>query len=1188
MFAYSFLAMTGYNVVKPITRSTFIAGLGADNLPWVQLAAGALIGAVMHGYVKAIGLVPRRWAIPVTQAGLILILVALWALLTAGIDVASVALYVLGLMLGILLISQFWTLANDVYDARHAKRLFGFIGAGASLGGVMGNAITLALVSRVGTVNLLLAGAAVMLACLFLVIGIVRREAHAGSSGLTVESEGVGGVEALRLLRDSRHLQLIALIIGCAAMGGAIIEQQVNMAGESVLGRDADRLTEFLAQVGIYLSIAGFVIQVSLTSRVHRLLGMGFALLVLPIGLGTTALVMLVNAGLWAPAVARILDTSLRYTVDKTTREILFLPLPTSMKHRAKAFVDVTVDRVAKALGALVALVLIKVLGFDWQQLSYASLTLVALWIVMALSAKREYLATFRRSLAQHDLEVTEIRVPHTDLQSIELLVEELGHADERRVLYAIDLLESLDKPQYITPLLLHHDSPRVRARTLAAIAAFTPEVAAKWVPAVERLLADEDPDVRAEAVRAIGAIRGLDAAALMRAHLTDADPRVAVTAAATLAASQAGSELELAAATLERLAAGPPSARIEVARALGDIGPERFHSLLVPLIGDGHLGVARAAIRSAARVSARPFLVVPALVALLRHRLLKNEARAALVSYGEAVVEPLAHFLKDQEEDLWVRRHLPGTLAQVPCQRTLDVLVDALSDPDGFLRFKAIAAIADVQAARPSLTLRRPPVEALALEESRRYFEALTLHANLTSGEGFGRDTLLVCALEEKQARSRERLFRLLGLLYAPDDMRAAWHVLNHGDARQRADAAEYLDNALSGKLRSRVLLMVEDMPLEERVHRTNVLFRTRRRTPEDTLAQLIHDEDPVIAASAVHLAAEREVWELEGDIEYVLAHRDARDWYVFEAASWVLAGRRMTAERRRARWLEPIPTVELAARLRRVPLFNYVSVDELFRFAGAAKQVRYDRGRSLFEPGSPGAVHVLIDGEVRFDDGAAVKAPGPLAFEEIFVGASFSSSVRAVDVAVTLALTQDEFLMLLSDNIDIAHGLFRTLLEARGAAARPVVRGLFDAGVARRTERLQPMERALLLQGGALLSGAARTHVLQLADITREVPLEVGAVLSREGERAVYLVLSGALTVETRDGARLVAGPGDAVGLLEALTDRRLEATITVSDVGAALRLDQRDLFDLLADHAELLQALVGGILRQLPPAQ
>ena len=103
-------------------------------------------------------------------------LIVFWALFSAGYDGASVAFYVLGLILGILLISQFWTLANDVYDARHAKRLFGFIGGGASLGGATGAAITAATVSRVGTVNLLLVGAAVMLACLVLVIWIVRRE----------------------------------------------------------------------------------------------------------------------------------------------------------------------------------------------------------------------------------------------------------------------------------------------------------------------------------------------------------------------------------------------------------------------------------------------------------------------------------------------------------------------------------------------------------------------------------------------------------------------------------------------------------------------------------------------------------------------------------------------------------------------------------------------------------------------------------------------------------------------------------------------------------------------------------------------------------------------------------------------------------------------------------------------------
>ena len=142
MFACAFLTMTAYNIVKPATRSKFISDLGADNLPWVQLGAGILIGVIMQGYSRAIAMVPSRWAIPITQVGSAVLLLAFWALLSADYQWATVGFYVLGLILGILLISQFWMLANDLYDARQAKRLFGFIGGGASLGGATGAGIT--------------------------------------------------------------------------------------------------------------------------------------------------------------------------------------------------------------------------------------------------------------------------------------------------------------------------------------------------------------------------------------------------------------------------------------------------------------------------------------------------------------------------------------------------------------------------------------------------------------------------------------------------------------------------------------------------------------------------------------------------------------------------------------------------------------------------------------------------------------------------------------------------------------------------------------------------------------------------------------------------------------------------------------------------------------------------------------
>ena len=143
MFAYSFLAMTAYNIVRPITRSKFIADLGADNLPWVQLGAGLLIGVIMHGLrachcarAAALGDSARR------SSGACRCSSCSGRCSRPGTTWRSVAFYVLGLILGLLLISQFWTLANDIYDARHAKRLFGFIGGGASLGGATGAPIT--------------------------------------------------------------------------------------------------------------------------------------------------------------------------------------------------------------------------------------------------------------------------------------------------------------------------------------------------------------------------------------------------------------------------------------------------------------------------------------------------------------------------------------------------------------------------------------------------------------------------------------------------------------------------------------------------------------------------------------------------------------------------------------------------------------------------------------------------------------------------------------------------------------------------------------------------------------------------------------------------------------------------------------------------------------------------------------
>jgi AAA family ATP:ADP antiporter len=1195
MFAYSFLAMTAWNTIRPITRSKFIGSLGADNLPYVLLAAGFIIGLLMAGYAWLIARLPRRWGLPIVQAGLSLVLVAFWFLFKTNATWVSVAFYVAGLILGLLLISQFWTLANVVYDPRQAKRLFGFIGAGAPLGGIAGSALA-AYAQQIGSVNLLLPSAAFMVLCAALVAGIIRRERVEADPVAAARTEkGVNAAEAFNLLRSSKHLQIIALVISFAAVGASIIEQQLNMAAQAAKGAGAtDSITAFLAQVGLWTSTIGFVVQIWLTSKIHQYLGIGFALMVLPVSLGSTAIVMLLNGALWAPGLARVLDQSLRYTVDKTTREILFLPLPSDIKLKAKSFLDVTVDRAAKALGALLLLILVKPWGLDldWQRLSYASLVMTALWIAMALRARRGYLKAFRQSIERRDVVAADVRLNAADLSTIETLVQELSQPDPARVVYAIDMLESLDKRNLVTPLLLYHDSPAVRQRALRALGAVRRDIAVRWLPQVRRMLGDADSGVRAAAIGAIGAIKNEDATTLSRPLLADPDPRIRVTAAVALAASTTPADVEAAEAALVDLAgdlgdAGRPGRR-DVAAAVRHMADPRFRRLLIPLLYDPSPEVADEAMESVQAAGPTDFVFVPTLVALLRNRRLKARAREVLVSYGEPVVDVLAHFMRDPEEDIWVRRHIPATLAQMPSQKSVDVLAAALSEPDGFLRYKVIAALDRLRRSDVPLTFPREMIEPLALREARHYFNYLSLYDNLSRKKTVDSGSLLAQALLQKIERTQNRIYRLLALVYPWKDIAAAEWTLQHGDPRTRASASEYLDNILTGQLRKYLMPILEELPREHKVRRGNVLLKTRPRDADESLLQLINDDDQVVAAAAIDVVRQQKLWTLGDDIEHVLAYRDARDWYVFEAASWALAERRMPAERRRELWREPLPAAELAGRLRALPLFGSVSVDELFRIAGASRQVRHQPGAMLLQEGLvPETIHILLDGRVtssRDAEARTIESPAALGFVQALQGSPMRKSVRTLDNAVTLAITAEELRTLLGDNTDLVRGLFATLAERVDAAT---VGNVQSTGAGREMEQLAtggllPIEKVLVLQRVPVFSRIGVDEMRPLAAIAQTIPMTMGSALFAESAPpALWLVLSGEVSLDdVTDGRQLVARPGDIIGSRCMLSGQPLGKSADVVRSGVALRIDRDDLFDLLGQRPELMRQLFEGM--------
>ena len=194
-------------------------------------------------------------------------------------------------------------------------------------------------------------------------------------------------------------------------------------------------------------------------------------------------------------------------------------------------------------------------------------------------------------------------------------------------------------------------------------------------------------------------------------------------------------------------------------------------------------------------------------------------------------------------------------------------------------------------------LTFPAEPIDALLLTEARVYFEYLILYDDLFGRGNLSATALLARVLREQASQSVERAYRLLALLHPWKDIAATRWAVTHGNRSTRAHAFEYLDNILASNLRQTVLPMLEDLPTDEKVRLGHVIRRMHSGSLEDAMLSLINDKDEVVAAASIDLGRSEKLWALADDVEHVLAHRNARDWLVFEAASWTLAEQHFTA---------------------------------------------------------------------------------------------------------------------------------------------------------------------------------------------------------------------------------------------------------------------------------------------------
>lgn len=874
---------------KAVRQAGFIDSFGADRLPLVYLA----VALVAYPLLRLYGSVADRWsqvAVISTTIGVICagLLFFWWQMAGDAPSWVAAGFYVWVAIATALVLTQLWSLTNTFLDARQARRLFGFIGAGSLLGGVIGGQV--ASWTRDEPRHALLVAAAMLLTMIWVVVRLDRLNEmgmtltgavlRPGERLLRPRSDG--NAQGLRILRESPHLRLIAAILLITVVVAQIVDLQFSWVVENARESMADRVAIF-GHVFSLMGLAAFLFQILLTPRIHRSLGVGHAMRILPCFVAIGSVGMLAVAG-FAPALLvlavgllRVGDNGLRYSLDHVTRELLFVPVPATQRVEAKGYVDVLVHRFGKALGAV--LLLTVTFGVVTPiEATWFTLALVGLWLALSVRAKQHYVDALRRGLSDKDslLEnenAVDLDLDPNDVNTLEILVESLGSADEARVIGSLELLRSHGRSRLVPPLLLHHHHPEVRRATLEMMVEAERRDA---VPLIERCVGDDDPDVRAVAIGALAQLLGQEGVELMQRRLDDSDPRVR-SAAATCVLTQ-GNEEERARAErvlVEMVSDADAMTRVEAAKALGALPEPTLQQCVIGLLFDADHRVACSmviALRSRVSKPGRTPIYVPILISLLRNRRLKHETRDTLVAYGPSVLPALAHFLNDENEQIWVRRAIPKTIALFGGRGASGVLYESLARcVDSMQRTKIVEALCALPPHDPDRGRLTQALRSLV----RRYFECTCALESLeaeTGGprieEGRAAKEPLVIELLREEKHAHLRNIGLLVDLLVPDVeadrlIRRAKDSLSR---RLRSQALEYLDNVLEGELRDDLMLVFDELPEQRRVDEARRRFQIPARDNESALGWLLdrasgHEAERWLAAAAAYRVGEERV---------------------------------------------------------------------------------------------------------------------------------------------------------------------------------------------------------------------------------------------------------------------------------------------------------------------------------------
>ncbi len=879
MFAYIFLVITTLMIVKPVTNALFLSTFGAGRLPFAFIAVSVFAAAALSLYSKWLHRIDFFRLIIRTLQASIFAMTLMWAgLLTISLRSYTVfILYIWTAITGLIIVSQFWILANTIFNPREARRLFSVVGAGAIAGGIFGGYLTNVLAHWVGSENLILVGAGCLSTCILLAKRLYQN---------TIDDQHLQRIRQqeqavkephhpLVAIARSRHLSLLAGIIGLSVIVAKLVEYQFSVVATSQIP-EADQLAAFFGFWLSTLNLFSLVIQVFVTRRVVGMIGVGVSLFFLPMTIAVGAVLILIQPALWAAIFIKVGDGSLKNSVNKAALELIMLPVPREIKNQAKTFIDVIVDSTATGIGGLLLLAISALYGLSVRPAAILTIVLVGLWCFLITKIRKAYIEAFLFSLTEKN-ETDEPAAPPLlpNASIVGDIIRVLDGDNVEQILLTLKMIRNFHNKRLVPSLcrLVGHPSAEVRLEALKCGYSYHDQ---RIQTAVRQLVADNgaesDIAVLTEAMHYLFRHGGKNRQTMLGEFMKS--PDMAISGGALICAARESRRNHRLRESLRVhdviggllkqicLEKNPDQTVVQKRICVAAIGAANIPSLFPYLhvfLHDTASDVVKAAVKAAGETRHESF--VPMILETIKIPDLKGHCGEALRQFGPEIYPLLANCLANPLVDHEIRCLVPDVLESFDSQAAAAVLLDNLNQTDPCIRHEIIRVLYHMRIHNRDLRFDHQAVVHAILQEARCHIHmlaALYHQTNVSSASDPALHHLrleLARKIEKRLDVNLDRIFRLLGLKYPIGDISRAYNGVVSDQPDLRANAVEFLDNLLEADLKHTLIPIVETALVNPLIEQT--ILRVGGQVPSqlDAFSQMLPESDADLQLTALSL---------------------------------------------------------------------------------------------------------------------------------------------------------------------------------------------------------------------------------------------------------------------------------------------------------------------------------------------